>query len=113
VAPATKEIWVYDLRSQRNFSIRQNPITNEDMTDFVQSYCADDRKRRKETIHFRRFKYADVISRDKANLDMQWKEEQLNSMNGETPRTLMKAIVKDLKEALREFSAVESEIGSK
>src|SRR5260221_4483181 len=24
--PATKEIWVYDLRSNRNFSLRQNPI---------------------------------------------------------------------------------------
>jgi len=37
-APATKQVWVYDLRSNRNFSLRQNPIKPEDLTDFIRCY---------------------------------------------------------------------------
>jgi type I restriction enzyme M protein len=64
--PATKEMWVYDLRSDRNFSLRQNPIKPEDLMDFVHLCRADDPTQRKETAHFRRFKYSAIMARDKA-----------------------------------------------
>lgn len=108
--PATKEIWVYDLRSDRNFSLRQNPIKPEDLTDFVRCYRPDGLTQRKETANFRRFKYSEIIARDKANLDIQWQQETMNVTKGETPQTLMKEILKDLEEAMREFAAAESEI---
>ena len=54
--PSTKEIWVYDLRSNRNYSLRNNPIRSDDLTDFIHCYCANDRSQRRETEHFRRFK---------------------------------------------------------
>ena len=108
--PATKEVWVYDLRSNRNFSVRQNPIGPEDLTDFIHCYRADDPTRRKETDHFRRFKYSEIIARDKANLDIQWQHETMNATHGGTPQELMKEILEDLKEAVREFAAAESEI---
>jgi len=60
--------WVYDLRSTRSFSLRQNPIRSDDLTDFVRCYSADDRSQRKEISRFRRFKYAEIIARDKASL---------------------------------------------
>ncbi len=107
---ATKEIWVYDLRSNRSFSLRQNPIGPEDLTDFINCYCADDPARRKETPRFRRFKYSEIIARDKANLDIQWQDETMNAAKGETPKALMKGILEDLEEAMREFAAAESEI---
>jgi type I restriction enzyme M protein len=107
--PATKEIWVYDLRSNKKFSIRQNPIKPEDLTDFIHCYRADDPARRKETSHFRRFKYSEIIARDKANLDIQWQDETNNATQGETPQALMKGILKDLEEAMREFAAAETE----
>src|SRR6185369_13366367 len=50
--PATKELWVYDLRSSRRFSLRQNPIRTEDLTGFVENYRADDRALRNETAQF-------------------------------------------------------------
>jgi type I restriction enzyme M protein len=109
-APATKEVWVYDLRSDRNFSLRHNPIAPQDLVDFTQCYHADDRARRKETSHFRRFKYSEIIARDNANLDIQWQQGTTNTIQGETPQTLMKEILKDLEEAMREFAAAESEI---
>jgi len=109
-SPATKEMWVYDLRSDRNFSLRQNPITPEDLTDFVHSYRADDPTQRKETAHFRRFKYSEIMARDKANLDIQWQRATVTAIKDETPQELMKEILKDLEEAMREFANAESEI---
>jgi type I restriction enzyme M protein len=110
MTPATKDLWVYDLRSERNFSLRQNPIGTADLTDFIHCYHADDRTVRKETEKFRRFTYAEIIARDKANLDFQWQQETTNATQGETPQALMKEILKDLEEAMREFAAAESEI---
>ena len=107
---ATKEVWVYDLRSNKKFSVRQNPIEPEDLTDFVSCYSADDPTRRKETAHFRPFKYSEIIARDKANLDFQWRDETMNVTQSETPQALMKDILRDLEEAMREFAAAESEI---
>ena len=108
--PATKDIWIYDLRSNRNFSLRQNAIKSDDLTDFIHCYCADNPTRRKETDVFRRFKYSEIIARDKANLDIQWAQKSQNILKAETPQALMKGIVEDLEEAMREFAAVEKEI---
>jgi type I restriction enzyme M protein len=107
---ATKAVWVYDLRSSRHFSLRQNPIRPEDLRDFVDSYRADNPARRKETTHFRPFKYSEIMKRDKANLDIQWQDESLNAPHNGTPQALMKEILADLEEAMREFAAAESEI---
>jgi type I restriction enzyme M protein len=109
-APATKELWVYDLRSRRNFSLRHTPIRSEDLLDFVRCYYADDTTRRKETPLFRRFRYSEIVGRDKANLDFQWQEESKNAIQRESPQHLMKEIMKDLDEAMREFAAAESAI---
>jgi type I restriction enzyme M protein len=108
--PATKEIWVYNMRSGRNYSLKQNPIRPDDLKDFIHCYCADDLTRRKETAQFRRFKYSDILARDKANLDIQWLYETTNADQGESHQELMKEILKDLKEAMREFAATEREI---
>jgi type I restriction enzyme M protein len=112
MTPATKTVWVYDLRSNRNFSLRGNPIRTEDLKDFIQCYSPDDRTQRTETNHFRRFTYSEIKARDKANLDIQWQDETINSPQAGTPQTLMKEILQDLEEAMREFAAAESEIRS-
>jgi len=109
-APATKEIWIYDLRSNRKFSLRQNPIRSEDLTDFIHCYRTDDPTQRKETANFRRFKYSEIVERDKANLDIHWQDEMISATHGETPQALMKEILKDLEEAMKEFAATESAI---
>jgi type I restriction enzyme M protein len=108
--PSTTNVWVYDLRSNRNFSLRNNPIRSEDLKDFVNCYSANDRDLRKETDHFRRFNYTEIIARDKASLDFQWQLESEQPSHGSTPQQLMAEILSDLKEALREFSSAEEEI---
>jgi type I restriction enzyme M protein len=106
--PATKDIWVYDLRSDQNFSLRQNPIETGDLIDFIRCYSAENPAQRKETSQFRRFDYSSIIARDRANLDLQWHQETVSAAHGETHQTLMKEILKDLEEAMTEFAAVES-----
>jgi type I restriction enzyme M protein len=108
--PATKEVWVYDLRSNRHFSLRQNPIRPDDLTDFIQCYCAEDPAQRKESEHFRRFNYAEIIAHEKANLDIQWQDETINPSRGISPEVLMKQILEDLHEAINEFAAAAREI---
>jgi type I restriction enzyme M protein len=109
--PATREVWVYDLRSSRKFSLRSKPIGPDDLTDFVSCYSCDDLFHRKETNVFRRFKYAEITAREKANLDIQWRQEKERPSSERTPQSLMKEILTDLEEAMREFSSVEGEIG--
>jgi type I restriction enzyme M protein len=111
--PHTREVWIYDLRSGRNFSIRQNPILQEHLTGFVQSYCSDSLNKRKESSHFRRFTYSEIMARDKANLDIQWSHEMANGAEADTPQALMKNILSDLEEAMREFAAAAVEINRK
>lgn len=107
---ATRELWIYDLRSIRSFSLRQNPISSEDLSDFIECYQPSDRTKRKETPLFRRFSLAEVLARDKANLDIQWHSTPAVSDNGDSPQALMKEILKDLEQAIKEFAAAESEI---
>ena len=108
--PATKDVWIYDLRSDRSYSLRQNQLRWEDLADFIHCYRPDDRTRREETAHFQRFEYSKIIARDKASLDIQWQQTTGPGIQVNSPQTLMKEILDDLEEAMREFSAAESEI---
>lgn len=108
--PATSDVWIYDLRTNQHFSLRQNPIRTEDLADFIQCYCADNPTRRKETDRFRRFEYSEIVASDKANLDIQWLNETEDSVADSDPETLIKEILDDLKEAMTEFATAASKI---
>ena len=107
---STKEIWIYNLRSSRKYSIRQNPITSDDLVDFVRCYRSDERARRRESAQFRRFMCSEVLGSEKATLDIQWENDAITARERETPQALMKEILGDLEEAVREFSIAEDEI---
>ena len=109
----TKELWVYDLRTNKNFTLRQNTIADDDLKDFVQCYQTAKRTKRQESKRFKRFTYDDLMARDKANLDIApWiKDDSLaDTENLPAPKILAREIIEDLEEALEEFSAVEEEL---
>jgi type I restriction enzyme M protein len=111
--PWTKELWVYDLRTNKNFTLRQNPIGDEDLKEFVELYQATNRsKKRKEAERFKRFTYDELMARDKANLDILWlKDDSLaDTENLPKPDVLAAEIIEDLEAALEEFRAVEQEL---
>jgi type I restriction enzyme M protein len=111
--PATKKLWVYDLRTNKNFTLRQNPITDEDLKPFVDVYQADARERkRRESERFKSFSYSELMKRDKANLDIFWlKDDSLTDIdNLAKPEVLASAILRDLEDAMKAFSEVELEL---
>lgn len=111
--PWTKELWIYDLRTNKNFTPRENPITDDDLKEFIECYESAKRTtKRKESERFKCFTYAELMARDKANLDIFWLKDntQTDTANLPKPAVLAAEIVEDLEEALAEFSAVENEL---
>jgi len=107
-APWTRELWVYDLRTNQHFTLKQNPLRLEHLADFIASYRAGDRTARAESERFHRFPYAELMARDKASLDITWlRDDSLeDTENLPPPEVIAQEIVEDLEAALAEFAAV-------
>ena len=104
--PWTKETWVYDLRTNKHFTLKTSPLRSEDLVDFVECYCPDDRSKRVESERFHRFSHDDLIARDKANLDITWlRDESLDDASTlPAPGVLAAEIVEELEAALAQFA---------
>jgi type I restriction enzyme M protein len=100
---ATRELWVYDLRTNQHFTLKQNPLRYEHLQDFIACFSE-----RKETERFKRFTYDELLARDKVSLDLVWlRDESLEDLeNLPAPDVIAQEIVEDLEAALAEFSAV-------
>jgi type I restriction enzyme M protein len=107
-APWTRELWVYDLRTNMHFTLKQNPLGYEHLQDFTESYKPDNRRDRVETERFKRFSYDELIQRDKVSLDLVWlRDDSLEDMdNLPPPDVIAQEIVEDLEAALNEFAAI-------
>ena len=75
----TKEVWIYDLRSNMPSFGKTNPLKESDFDDFVKCYCANDLSKRKQTWseenpdgRWRRYSYDEILKRDKTSLDISW-----------------------------------------
>ncbi|TMR03413.1 SAM-dependent DNA methyltransferase [Actinomadura soli] len=109
--PWTKVLWVYDLRTNQHFTLKQNPLRRHHLDDFVACYKpGEDRSARVESERFKAFTYEELASRDKTNLDITWlRDESLEDMdNLPAPEVIAREIVEDLTAALTEFEAVAS-----
>jgi type I restriction enzyme M protein len=113
--PWTKRLWVYDLRTNKHFTLKQNPLTRAALDDFVECYRPGRaRSERDETERFRSFTYDELVARDKANLDITWlRDESLEDLdNRPDPEIIAREIVEDLTAALAEFEAVAAALDS-
>lgn len=113
--PWTKELWVYDLRTNQNFTLRTKPLTEEHLADFIACYNPANRHVRQETERFRRFNYDDDLKkRDKLSLDLFWlRDESLEGADTlPAPDVLAKSIVEDLRAALEQFAAIAEDLGA-
>ncbi len=101
--PWTRELWIYDFRTNKHFTLKQNPLRREHLQEFVDAYAA-----REETERFRRFTYDELLARDKVSLDITWlRDESLEDMeNLPPPDVIAQEIVEDLEAALAEFSQI-------
>jgi type I restriction enzyme M protein len=105
--PWTTETWIYDLRTNKHFTLKQRPMTSEDLDDFVTAYSAADRTKRVESERFKKFAYADLIARDKTNLDITCLKDDSETDVADLPdpELLIAEIVEDLMAAAREVAA--------
>lgn len=111
--PRTKELWIYDLRTNKNFTQRQSPIADPDMMEFIECYAPGKPiSKRRETERFKRFNYVDLIARDKTNLDIFWLKDDSMTDTASLPKpeVLTAQIIQDLEECLAEFREVGAEL---
>ncbi|UJX40899.1 type I restriction-modification system subunit M [Desulfovibrio sp. JY] len=110
--PWTKNLWIYDFRTNIHFTLVERPLKLADMVDFIDSYSTDNRAARKETERFKCVAYEELVSRDKLNLDIFWlKDEGLEDLdNLPAPAILAAEIVENLEAALEQFRAVAEEL---
>jgi type I restriction enzyme M protein len=117
----TKQLWIYDLRTNRDFTLKTNPLAKEDLQEFIDCYNPENRNQRKATWteenpegRWRFFTYDELMARDKVNLDIFWlRDESLeDSANLPSPDVLALEIVEDLKAALSQFESIEEELSA-
>src|ERR1700720_4961264 len=44
--PWTKELWIYDFRTNKSFTLKERPLKRADLDEFVSCYAAANRKKR-------------------------------------------------------------------
>ncbi len=117
----TKELWIYDLRTNMHFTLKTNPLKRSDLDEFVECYKAENRHRREATWteenpegRWRAYGYEELIERDKVSLDIFWlKDESLeDSDNLPSPDLIAAEIVEDLRAALEQFEEIEADLGA-
>lgn len=113
--PWTDRLWVYDLRTNKHSTLKENPLRREDPSEFVECLSPGNRHERQETWsegnpdgRWRCFPYDELVKRDKLNLDIFWiKDESLEeSENLPDPDVLAQEIADDLEAALEQFSQI-------
>lgn len=117
--PWTKAVWVYDLRTNKHFTLKTKRMTRTDLNEFVECYRPGDRHHREATWseetpdgRWRPFTYDDIVARDKVSLDLFWlRDESLeDSANLPEPHVLAQEIADDLRSALGQIEDVLSDL---
>jgi type I restriction enzyme M protein len=117
--PWTDKLWIYDLRTNMNVTLKVNPLTRADLDDFVTCYRPENRHDRKPTWsektpdgRWRCYTYDELAARDKVNLDIFWlRDETLEETSSlPEPDILAAEIIEDLEAALEEFREIAEEL---
>lgn len=111
----TKEVWIYDYRTNIHHTLKKKQMTTEDLAEFVQLYNPGNRHKRKETWseenpegRWRKFTYEEILARDKTNLDIFWlKDQSLTDLdNLPDPDILANEIIENLESGLNSFKEI-------
>ncbi len=115
----TKEVWIYDFRTNIHFTLKQNPLGDGDLRDFVSCYNPANRHQRRETWsetnpdgRWRRFGIDEILKRDKTSLDIFWiKDKSLADLdNLPDPESLADDIIENLQSALESFQELKKQL---
>lgn len=113
--PWTKKLWVYDLRTNKNFTLKTSRLQRSDLDDFVACYNPDNRHQRESTWsesnpdgRWRSYTYDEILARDKVSLDLFWLRDDSieDSASLPDPDELAADIISDLESALSRFRSL-------
>ena len=117
----TKEVWIYDFRTNIHFTLKENPLKLEDLRDFIDCYKPTNVKKRKETWNeeknsegrWRKFTYDEILARDKTSLDITWlKDKSLTDLdNLPDPDVLAGEIIENLEAGIECFKEIYKTLG--
>jgi len=111
----TKEVWIYDYRTNVHHTLKRKPMRLEDLEDFIKCYRPSNRHDRTETWseenpqgRWRKFTYEEIIERDKTNIDIFWiKDDSLADLdNLPDPDILANEIIENIEAGLDSFKEV-------
>lgn len=115
----TKTVWIYDFRTNIHFTLKQNPLTDRDLEDFISCYNPQNRYERTETWseknpegRWRKFSAEEILARDKTSLDIFWiKDKSLADLdNLPAPDVLADEIIENLQSALESFQELKERL---
>ena len=113
--PDDRQLWIYDFRTNKNFTLKKSPITRGDLDEFVECFNADNRAKRTPTWserntggRWRAFSYDELLARDKVSLDFFWLKDDSIEDNADLPDPdkLAAEILEDLEDALAQFRTI-------
>jgi len=112
--PWTTKLWIYDLRTNQHFTLKENPLRFEHLQDFIKCYNAENRHNRKETERFKPYTYDQLMQRDKVSLDIFWlKDESLEDSDKlPPPEIIASEIAENLESALEQFSSIHESLSN-
>ncbi len=121
--PWTKEVWIYDYRTNIHHTLKKNPLKFEDLLDFIKCYNPANPSRRKEVYNeaknpdgrWRKYNYDEIIARDKTSLDITWiKDKSLADLdNLPDPDVIASEIIENVESALDSFREIMNSINRK
>ena len=118
----TERLWVYDLRTNMHFTLKQKPIRRADFDEFIDCYKPGRLHERSPTWsldrpegRWRGFDYAELAKRDKLSLDLFWiKDKGLTDTDAlPEPDVLAAEIVDELQAALEQFTRIGERLASR
>jgi hypothetical protein len=66
--PLSTKLSICDLRTNKHFTLKENPLKRADLDDFVACYNPKNRHERKESERFKSFTYEELTKRDKRSI---------------------------------------------
>jgi type I restriction enzyme M protein len=112
----TKEVWVYDHRTNVPKITKGQPITEEQFEDFVQVYGTlptPSTSARLESTRFRRFLREEIAARND-NLDITWLKDESNGISGANldPEDLLADVFTQLQTAMDALNELATTLGN-
>jgi len=109
---ATKDVWIYDYRTNIHHTLKKKPLRMEDLQEFIDCYNPENRHEREDTWseenpdgRWRKFTYDEIAARDKISLDIFWlKDASLTDLdNLPDPDELALEIIQNIEAGLESF----------